>query len=119
LRIHEVIIEVGDVEAAVAFSTEVVGMTHVRTVDSEHGAVAELDADGQRVSLVPSPAPTIRLALGTSSVRSRLRRLRTHKVTDHDPAPTEVDGGRWLGFTDPWGHRLGFWEHDEEPDGQG
>lgn len=119
MGIHEVIIEVGDVEAAVAFYTEVAGMVHVRTVDTQHGAVAELDADGQRVSLVPSRAPAIRLALGTPSVRGCLRRLRKQGVASHDPAPTEIEGGRWLGFSDPWGNRLGFWEAEEASEGQG
>lgn len=118
MRIHEVIIEVGDVESAVAFYTDVVGMVHVRTVDTEHGAVAELDAEGQRVSLVPSKTPGIRLALETASVRGRMRRLRKHEVDDHDPAATEIEGGRLLGFADPWGNPLAFWEAEDGTNGQ-
>jgi predicted enzyme related to lactoylglutathione lyase len=110
VRIHEVIIEVGDVDAAVAFYTEVLGMRHVRTVEHADARVAELDADGQRVSLVPSDHARVRLALATASVTSRERRLRKSKAGIDGDGYVEVEGGRWLGFTDPWGNRLGFWE---------
>ncbi len=121
MRIHEVIIEVGDVEEAIGFYTEVVGMRHVRTVEQGDVRVAELDADGQRVSLVPSAQPRVRLALETASLSSRARRVRGSKGAIEGDGAVEVDGGRWLGVTDPWGNRLGFWEPRDEArtDGQG
>lgn len=112
MRIHEIIIEVGDVEEAIGFYTDVVGMRHVRTVEQGDARIAELDADGQRVSLVPAERPGIRLAVGSASVRGRERRLRKHEVAPDGGGHVEVDGGRWLGFADPWGNRLGFWEDD-------
>jgi catechol 2,3-dioxygenase-like lactoylglutathione lyase family enzyme len=112
VRIHEIIIEVGDVEGAIAFYTDVVGMRHVRTVEHGEARVAELDADGQRVSLVPGEGG-IRLAVESASARGRERRLRKHDVEPDGGGHIEVDGGRWLGFADPWGNRLGFWEVDE------
>jgi catechol 2,3-dioxygenase-like lactoylglutathione lyase family enzyme len=57
LRIHEVIIEVEDVDAAVGFYTEVVGLRHVRTVTEDGEQMAELDAEGQRVTLLSSQTP--------------------------------------------------------------
>jgi predicted enzyme related to lactoylglutathione lyase len=113
LRIHEVIIEVGDVDSAITFYTEVVGLTHVRTVTQGDHRVAELDADGQRVTLVPGESPRIRLAFETASARGRQRRLDKHDVPVRNPGLVEVPGGRWLGFADPWNNELGFWEVDE------
>jgi catechol 2,3-dioxygenase-like lactoylglutathione lyase family enzyme len=120
VRIHEVIIEVGDLDAAIAFYTEVVGLRHVRTVEASGRRLAELDAEGQRVSLVTTDRPRLRLAFETASVRGRQRRLRKHGVEADGGGHVDVDGGRWLGFADPWGNRLGFWEVDEgsRPDGQ-
>lgn len=115
MRIHEVIIEVGDVAAAISFYTEVIGMRHVRTLEHEGQQVAELDADGQRVSLVPAEQPRVRLALETASVTSRERRVRGSTGAVDGDGFVEVDGGRWLGITDPWGNRLGFWEVRDEP----
>jgi catechol 2,3-dioxygenase-like lactoylglutathione lyase family enzyme len=122
MRIHEVIIEVGDVDAAVTFYTEVIGMRHVRTVEHGGASIAELDADGQRVTLAPADTSGVRLALATASVRSRERRLRSVQAQIEGAGPVAVDGGRWLGFEDPWGNRLGFWESDDaaaRSDGQG
>ncbi|HWB72162.1 MAG TPA: VOC family protein [Egibacteraceae bacterium] len=110
MHIHEVIVQVGDVEAAIAFYTDVVGFTYVRTVEHEGAKVVELDADGQRVTLVPSRAPGVRLALGTRDARAEQRRLRRAGVTMHAKSPVEVAGGAWLSFEDPWGNRLGYWQ---------
>jgi catechol 2,3-dioxygenase-like lactoylglutathione lyase family enzyme len=112
LRIHEVIIEVGDVDAAISFYTEVIGLRHVRTVTQDDVRIAELEADGQRVTLLPSENPRVRLAFEAASARGRQRRLAKHEIAAHDPGPVDVPGGRWLGFADPWGNELGFWEVD-------
>lgn len=110
MRIHEVVIQVGDVEEAIAFYTRVVGLKHVRSVEHEGAWVAELEAEGQRVTLVPSEHPGVVLALETPSALSRKRRLARHEVPVEDGVPLDVPGGSWLPFTDPWGNRLGFWE---------
>jgi catechol 2,3-dioxygenase-like lactoylglutathione lyase family enzyme len=112
--IREVIVRVGDVDAAVAFYRDVCGMTHVRTVEHEGAAVAEMDADGLRVTLAPAVTPGIALALHTDSVRSERRRLQ--RIDDgYDEEPVRIDGGSWLPLTDPWGNELGYWE-DRETD---
>lgn len=115
MEIHEVIVQVGDVDAAIAFYTDVVGFAFVRTVEHEGAKVAELDADGQRVTLVPFSAPGVRLALGTRDAQAEQRRLERAGVRLHSDAPIQVAGGTWLGFEDPWGNRFGYWQ--EPPPG--
>lgn len=114
MRIQELIIQVGDIEQAVAFYTKVVGLKHVRTVEHEGATVAELDADGQRVTLMPSSSPGMRLALQVPSIQARRRRLGREKVSMADGGPVELAGGAWLSFTDPWGNQLGYWEERGE-----
>lgn len=118
MRLREVIVNVGDVDKAIEFYTKVVGLTHVRTVQEQGHKVAELEADGQRVTLVPAGAAEVLLAFEADSVTSRQRRLRRHGVKLGDDVPVEVAGGVWLPFTDPWGNRLGYWE-DRPPDPEG
>jgi len=108
--IHEVIIEVGDVTSAVEFYTKVVGFKLVRIVEQGGRKAAEMDADGQRVSLVGAGGPGVRFALRSADVRAEQRRLGRHKVDKVAPQPVEAAGGSWLGFTDPWGNRLGYWQ---------
>ena len=110
MGIHEVIIEVGDVATAVEFYTKVVGFKLVRTVEHGGRKAAELDADGQRVSLVGTGGPAVRFALRTADVRAEQRRLARHKVEHVAGEPVDAPGGSWLGFTDPWGNRLGYWQ---------
>lgn len=110
MTISEVIIQVGDVDAAVAFYVEVCGFEHVRTAEHEGESVAELDAGGQRVSLVAAPAPGVLLALETPDIAATRRRLKRAKTPLDADRPEEVEGGRWLPFRDPWGNQLGWWQ---------
>jgi catechol 2,3-dioxygenase-like lactoylglutathione lyase family enzyme len=113
VHIHEVIIEVGDIDAAIGFYRDVLGLVHVRTVEHDGARIAEMDADGQRVSLVAGERSGVRLAFGTASARSRERRLKANGIEAEGGGPFDVDGGRWLGFADPWGNRLGCWEPED------
>lgn len=109
MSIHEIVIEVGDVAAGVEFYTKVAGFKLVRTVNEGRAKAAELDAGGQRVTLVASGGPGVRLALPAKDVRAEKRRLGRRGV-EADEEPLETPGGAWLGFTDPWGNRLGYWQ---------
>jgi catechol 2,3-dioxygenase-like lactoylglutathione lyase family enzyme len=110
--ISEIIIRVGDLDEAVEFYTRVVGFRLVRTVEREGARVAELDADGQRVTLAPASSAGVHLVLGTEDVSSQRRRLKRRNLDL--PPPLQIPEGAWLGFTDPWGNELAFWE-DREP----
>lgn len=115
MSIGEVIIEVGDVGEAVEFYSSVCGFKYLRTIQQEGQKVAEMDAgDGQRVTLVPSGGPGVLLALTTKDARAEQRRLRRLKLELDGELPTEVPGGAWIPFTDPWGNRLGYWQ-DKSP----
>ena len=105
----EIIITVADVDAAVTFYTEACRFKHVRSVVHEGAKVVELDAGGQRVTLVAGDEPGVRLVMDTSNIRADHRRLsRLEAATDGDP--DEVVGGTWLGFTDPSGNALAYWK---------
>lgn len=110
VTISEVIIQVGDVDDAVAFYVEVCGFEHVRTVEHEGESVAELDAGGQRVSLVPAASPGVLLALDTPDIAATRRRLKRSQTPLDADRPETVAGGRWLPFRDPWGNHLGWWQ---------
>lgn len=114
MGIKEVIIQVGDVEEAVQFYVDVCGFTHVRTVSHEGATVAEMDAWGQRVSLVPAERPGVQLALPTDDAKAARRRLKRMKVTV-EQGLSEVEGASWLPFADPWGNRLGYWQPPPRP----
>lgn len=110
MTISEVIIQVGDVDAAVEFYVDVCGFEHVRTVEHDGAPVAELDAGGQRVTLVRSRDSGVQLALGSADVPAERRRLKRLKVPMATEQPDDVDGGAWLPFADPWGNKLGYWQ---------
>lgn len=112
--IAEIVIAVGDVDEAVTFYSEVCGFTHVRTVVVSGRPVAELDAGGQRVSLVPAPSASVHLVVPTDDAGRSARRLRRRAVAIAEDAPVEVDGGRWVAFRDPWGNALGMFEPVED-----
>lgn len=110
MRIHEVIIQVGDVDAAVRFYTEGCGLRLVRTVTHEGSPVAELDAGGQRVTLIPAGAPGVVLALSAGEdLSAEGPRLAEAGATLDAEEPVALEGGAWLPFRDPWGNRLGLW----------
>lgn len=105
----EIIITVADVDAAIAFYAEACRFRHVRTVVHEGAKVAELDAGGQRVTLVAGPAPGVRLVMDTKNIRADLRRLTRLEATAATEAAAVV-GGEWLPFEDPSGNQLAFWK---------
>ena len=110
----EIIITVTDVDAGVAFYTEACRFKHVRTVVHEGAKVVELDADGQRVTIVAGEQPGIRLVMESTNVRADHRRL-TRLAAAMDADPVDVVGGTWLGFTDPGGNALAYWKPAEKP----
>lgn len=105
----EIIITVADVDAGVAFYTEACRFKHVRTVVHEGAKVVELDAGGQRVTVVAGEQPGVRLVLDSSNVRADYRRL-TRLAAELDGEPADVAGGTWLGFRDPAGNPLAYWK---------
>lgn len=113
MSISEVIIQVGDVDAAVDFYVDVCGFEHVRTVEHDGMRLAEMDAGGQRVSLVPAPEAGMRLALESDDVAATRRRLKRLKIALSSERPLDVEGASWLPFTDPWGNHLGYWQPPE------
>lgn len=111
--IREIVIQVGDVEEAVAFYRDVCGFLHLRTLEHDGAKVAEMDADGQRITLAQSPDPGVALVFHTKNVRSERRRLQ--RIEDFEGKPREGEGGIWLPLTDPWGNQLGYWQDVEPP----
>lgn len=111
----EIIITVADLDAGVSFYTEACRFNHVRTVVHDGARVVELDADGQRVTLVEGSEPGVRLVLPSENIRADHRRL-TRLGVAGDDGPQPVTGGSWLGFTDPAGNALGYWKPEPETD---
>ena len=108
----EIIITVADVDAAIGFYTEACRFRHVRTVVHEGAKVAEMDAGGQRVTLIAGEQPSVRLVMNSGNVRADHRRLtRLGVETPSDPA--DVIGGTWLPFVDPSGNALAYWKPTE------
>jgi hypothetical protein len=75
--IREVIVQVGNVDEAVAFYRDACGFDHVRTQEEPAGRVAVMDAGGVRVTLVAAAAAGagVLLALNTPDARAEGRRL--------------------------------------------
>lgn len=113
----EIIITVADVDAAVAFYTEACRFAHVRTIVNEGAKVVELDADGQRVTVVAGQ-PAIRLVMEAGNIRADHRRLNRLGVDTPDE-PVTVIGGMWLPFTDPSGNPLAYWKPDPSAEDSG
>ena len=111
----EIILTVPDVDAAVAFYTQVCRFALVRTLDHDGTTVAELDADGQRVTLVPGAQAGVRLVMDSANPRADHRRLTRHGL-DVGEAPMAVAGGTWIGFTDPFGTGLGYFQPENGAD---
>ena len=110
----EIIITVADVDAAIAFYGDACRFRHVRTVVHEGAKVAELDADGQRVTLVAGDEPSVRLVMDSDNIRAAHRRLQRVGARTTDD-PVTVVGGEWLPFSDPSGNGLAFWKPVEAP----
>lgn len=107
--IAELIITVADVDEAVSFYTETVGLDYLRRVRVEDTSMVLLAAGTTRVALVAGSEPGIRVAFTSGDVAADHRRLVRRKVpTPVDP--TRAQGGTVLPFADPWGNPLAFWE---------
>lgn len=111
---QEIIIQVGDVDEAVQFYVDVCGLTHLRTLEHDGATIAEMDAWGQRVSLVPAGRPGVQLAIATNNAKADRRRLKRMKVSLAEGI-SEVEGASWLPFADPWGNQLGYWQSPPPP----
>ena len=112
----EIIITVTDVDAAAAFYTDVCRFKQVRSVTHEGATVVELDADGQRITLLGGDEPGVRLVMDTENIRADYRRLNRLNVPV-DGEPADVVGGAWLPFADPAGNPLAYWKPAEPSDG--
>lgn len=106
MEIEETIVAVGDIDAAVLFYVEACGFRHIRTVQRASGSVAELEAGGRRVTLVPG-GPGCTLALRSDDVGADADRLRQAGARVGEAR--DVDGARYAPVTDPWGNALGLW----------
>lgn len=109
MRIHEVVVHVGDLDEGIAFYSGVCGFEFIRTVEEAEQRVAVLDAGGVRLTLLEDQEAGITLALPSRGVAGDRERLERQGVPDAGSA-IHTDAGGWLAFTDPWGNRLGFWE---------
>lgn len=107
--ISELIITVGDLDEAVTFYTETLGMDYVRRRTVDGGSVVQLTAGGARVSLLQGATPGVRVVLETTDIHAVGRRLARRGV-DLPAPPTTAAGSTVLPFADPWGNPLAYWE---------
>ncbi|CAN5312052.1 hypothetical protein BH23ACT9_BH23ACT9_31490 [soil metagenome] len=107
--IAELIITVADVDEAVSFYTETVGLDYLRRVRVEDTSMVLLAAGPVRVALVAGEQPGIRVAFLSGDIAADHRRLTRRQVTTAVD-PTRAKGGTVLPFADPWGNPLAFWE---------
>lgn len=107
--IAELIITVADVDDAVSFYTETVGLDYLRRVRVEDTSMVLLAAGSTRVALVAGPEPSIRVTFTTEDIGADHRRLTRRGITS-PMDPTRARGGTVLPFADPWGNPLAFWE---------
>lgn len=107
--IAELIITVADVDEAVSFYTETVGLDYLRRVRVDDTSMVLLAAGTTRVALVPGPEPSIRVAFVSEDIAADHRRLTRRRVST-PVDPTRAKGGTILPFADPWGNPLAFWE---------
>lgn len=110
--IAEIIITVGDVDEALSFYTETVGMEYLRRIRVDDASVVLLAAGDVRIALVPGSEADVRVAVASDDVDADQRRLERRGVAP-PVAITRSTGGRVLPFTDPWGNHLAFWEQSE------
>jgi glyoxylase I family protein len=108
LAVHHVSINVDDVDAAVAFYVDVLGLAirQDRPADIGVGG-AWLDAGGQQVHLIHAPPPTARgqhFALLVEDLDTAVDELRAQDVNVSDPAP--VGRSRQSFLNDPAGNLI-------------
>jgi glyoxylase I family protein len=103
--VHHVSINVDDVEAAIRFYTEVLGLT-ARTDRPDFGfGGAWLDAGGQQLHLIEAGVPAglgQHFALRVDDLDAVVEELRGAQVEVSDPSP--VGTGRQAFLTDPAGN---------------
>lgn len=111
LGIHHVSINVTDVDAALAFYTEVLGLA-VNDERPDFGfAGAWLDAGGQQIHLIGAPTPQNlgqHLALQVSDLPAAVAELRAQGIEVTDPSP--VGPGRQSFLVDPSGNAVELYE---------
>ncbi|MGI9017143.1 MAG: VOC family protein [Euzebya sp.] len=105
----EIIITVADVDEAISFYTETVGLDYLRRVRVDDVSIVMLAAGSTRVVLVPGPEASVRIAFGSADAAADHRRLNRRGIQTA-VGPTTARGGTVLPFADPWGNPLAFWE---------
>lgn len=107
LGVHHVSINVADVDAALAFYVDVLGLT-VRPGRPDFGfGGAWLDAGGQQVHLIEAPGPEDRgqhFALHVANLDATIADLRAGGTTISDASP--VGTGRQAFLHDPSGNLI-------------
>jgi catechol 2,3-dioxygenase-like lactoylglutathione lyase family enzyme len=107
LGVHHVSVNVTDVEAALAFYIEVLGLTP-RTDRPDFGfGGAWLDVGGQQVHLIEAPAPPNlgqHFAVRVADLDATVVELRDRGVEVSDPVP--VGPGRQAFLEDPSGNTI-------------
>ncbi len=105
----EIIITVADLDEAVTFYTEVVGLDYLRRERVGDDAVVLLAAGAARVALVRGDQAGIRVAFRSGDIGGDHRRLNRRGITTPTD-PTRAGGGTVLPFEYPWGNTLALWE---------
>ncbi len=105
--LHHVSINVDDVEAAVSFYTDVLGMRRRDDRPDFSFGGAWLDVGGQQVHLIEAPTPANlgqHFALWVDDVDAAVSELRARGVQVTDPVP--VGASRQAFCCDPAGNRI-------------
>ncbi|HEV3367377.1 MAG TPA: VOC family protein [Acidimicrobiales bacterium] len=118
--IDHVALNVPDVPAALAFYTDVLGLTQ-RDDRPDFGiAGAWLNAGEQQVHLIELPPPNNmgqHFALLYENIGAVVEKLRAQGFTVSDPAASSP--GRHQAFlNDPWGNAIELHQHDSSPAGE-
>ncbi|MDQ3932146.1 MAG: VOC family protein [Actinomycetota bacterium] len=114
MRLREVVVEVGDVAAAVRFYGGR-GLDLVKQGRWEGGDYAELcDPEGVKLLLVEGEGG-VRLAFSVADARDALASAAAAGATVQQPV-TPGGGGLWGTGVDPWGNPIGFWSPAPDDD---
>ena len=107
LGVHHVSLNVSDVDAAIAFYADTLGMT-VRSDRPDFGfGGAWLDVGGQQVHLIEGPPPEPRgqhFAVRVADLDGVVAELRSRGIAVSDPVP--VGSGRQSFLSDPSGNSI-------------
>jgi glyoxylase I family protein len=107
LAVHHVSINVDDVEAALTFYTDVLGLSRRADRPDFGFGGAWLDAGGQQVHLIEGAAPAAlgqHFALLVDDLEGTIAELRDRAVEVSDPRP--VGSSRQAFLTDPTGNLI-------------